>query len=63
MKRYVTAFLLVCVSLNAADCRRYDSKNIVICSDKRLGKLMWQDNEQGDKVVWNTAIQLAIRFV
>jgi len=56
MKRYVTAFLLVCVALNAADCRRDDTKNIVICNNKRFGKLMWQDNEQRDKVVWNTAM-------
>ena len=46
MKKFI--FLAAfCALLNAAEitpqCQRDDAKDVVVCSDKKLGNLMWQD--------------------
>ena len=46
MKKFI--FLAAfCALLNAAEitpqCQRDDTKEVVVCSDKKLGNLMWQD--------------------
>ena len=50
MKRYITIFLFFCGFLSAdiltPTCYRDNDKNVVICSDKKLGKLVWQDEAQ-----------------
>jgi hypothetical protein len=50
MKRYITLFLVFCGLLSAdiltPTCYRDNDKNVVICSDKKLGKLVWQDEAQ-----------------
>ena len=50
MKRYIAASLLLCGLLNAEalspTCYRDNDKNVVVCSDKKMGRLMWQDEKQ-----------------
>ena len=59
MKRYIAASLLLCGLLHAEalspTCYRDNDKNVVICNDKKLGRLMWQDEKQGFKVTWDEA--------
>jgi len=58
MKRYIAASLLLCGLLHAEalspTCYRDNDKNVVICNDKKLGRLMWQDEKQGFKVKENS---------
>ena len=53
MKRYIAASLLLCGLLNAEalspTCYRDNDKNVVVCSEKKLGRLMWQDKKQSFK--------------
>jgi len=49
MKKFI--FLAAfCALLNAAEitpqCQRDDAKDVVVCSDKKLGNLMWQDGAE-----------------
>ena len=50
MKRYVAISLLFCGLLYAEAlspiCYRDNDKNIVVCSEKKLRRLMWQDEKQ-----------------
>ena len=50
MKRHIAVSLLLCGLLHAEalspTCYRDNDKNIVICSEKKLGRLMWQDEAQ-----------------
>ncbi|QCD49468.1 putative DUF1566 domain protein [Campylobacter showae] len=51
MKKYIILTLFVCEFFAASEvlnptCYRDNIKNVVICSDKKLGKLMWQDEIQ-----------------
>ena len=59
MKRYIAASLLLCGLLNAEalspTCYRDNDKNVVICSEKKLGRLMWQDEKQIFKGTWGQA--------
>ena len=59
MKRYIAASLLLCGLLNAEalspTCYRDNDKNVVICSDKKLGRLMWQDENQNFQGTWDQA--------
>ena len=59
MKRYIAASLLFCGLLNAEalspTCYRDNDKNVVVCSDKKLGRLMWQDENQNFQVTWDQA--------
>ena len=59
MKRYIAASLLLCGLLNAEalspTCYRDNDKNVVICSEKKLGRLMWQDEKQNFRGIWNEA--------
>lgn len=59
MKRYIAASLLLCGLLNAEalspTCYRDNDKNVVICSDKKLGRLMWQDEKQNFQGTWEQA--------
>lgn len=59
MKRYIAASLLLCGLLNAEalspTCYRDNDKNVVVCSDKKLGRLMWQDENQNFQVTWDQA--------
>ena len=59
MKRYIAASLLFCGLLNAEalspTCYRDNDKNVVICSEKKLGRLMWQDEKQNFKGKWEQA--------
>ena len=59
MKRYIAASLLLCGLLNAEalspTCYRDNDKNVVVCSEKKLGKLMWQDEKQNFKGTWEQA--------
>ena len=59
MKRYIAASLLLCGLLNAEalspTCYRDNDKNVVICSDKKLGRLMWQDEKQNVEGTWEQA--------
>ena len=59
MKRYIAASLLLCGLLNAEalspTCYRDNDKNVVVCSDKKLGRLMWQDEAQNFKGTWEQA--------
>ena len=49
MKRHIAVSLLLCGLLNAEalspTCYRDNDKNVVICSEKKLGRLMWQDGD------------------
>ena len=59
MKRYIAASLLLCGLLNAEalspTCYRDNDKNVVVCSDKKLGRLMWQDENQNFQGTWDQA--------
>ena len=59
MKRYIAASLLFCGLLNAEalspTCYRDNDKNGVVCSDKKLGRLMWQDEKQNFQGTWEQA--------
>lgn len=59
MKRHIAVSLLLCGLLNAEalspTCYRDNDKNVVICSDKKLGKLMWQDEKQSFEGTWDEA--------
>ena len=59
MKRYIAASLLFCGLLNAEAlspaCYRDNDKNVVICSEKKLGRLMWQDEKQNFEGTWEQA--------
>ena len=59
MKRYIAVSLLLCGLLNAEalspTCYRDNDKNVVVCSDKKLGRLMWQDKNQIFQGTWEQA--------
>ena len=59
MKRYVAVSLLLCGLLNAEalspTCYRDNDKNVVVCSEKKLGRLMWQDEKQSFEGTWDEA--------
>lgn len=59
MKRYIAVSLLLCGLLNAEalspTCYRDNDKNVVICSEKKLGRLMWQDENQNFQGTWEQA--------
>ena len=59
MKRYIAASLLFCGLLNAEalspTCYRDNDKNVVVCSDKKMGRLMWQDEKQNFQGTWDQA--------
>ena len=50
MRRHMVILALFCAPLNAdainATCYRDNDKNVVICDESKLGKLMWQDDER-----------------
>ncbi|WP_297916921.1 DUF1566 domain-containing protein [uncultured Campylobacter sp.] len=50
MRRYMVILALFFAFLNAdalnATCYRDNDKNVVICGESKLGKLMWQDDER-----------------
>ena len=57
MKRHIAVSLLLCGLLHAEalspTCYRDNDKNVVICSEKKLGRLMWQDEKQSfEKYAW-----------
>ena len=49
MNKILIILAIFCVALNAealkAICDRDDARNVVVCEEKKLGKLMWQDEE------------------
>ena len=55
----VVILVLFCGLLNAGaldvTCYRDNDKNVVICSEAKLGKLMWQDEAQGFVGDWRQA--------
>ena len=55
----VVILALFCGLLNASaldvTCYRDNDKNIVICSEAKLGKLMWQDEAQNFVGNWRQA--------
>lgn len=59
MKRHIAVSLLLCGLLHAEalspTCYRDNDKNVVICSEKKLGRLMWQDEKQNFKGKWGQA--------
>nr|WP_314887181.1 DUF1566 domain-containing protein [uncultured Campylobacter sp.] len=59
MKRHITVSLLLCGLLNAEalspTCYRDNDKNVVICSEKKLGRLMWQDEVRNFQGTWDEA--------
>lgn len=59
MKRYIAASLLLCGLLNAEalspTCYRDNDKNVVVCREKKLGRLMWQDENQIFQGTWDQA--------
>ena len=59
MKRYIAVSLLLCGLLNAEalspTCYRDNDKNVVVCSEKKLGRLMWQDEKQNFEGTWEQA--------
>ncbi|WP_462110116.1 Lcl C-terminal domain-containing protein [Campylobacter concisus] len=59
MKRHIAVFLLLCGLLHAEalrpTCYRDNDKNVVVCSEKKLGRLMWQDEKQNFKGTWEQA--------
>ena len=59
MKRYVAISLLFCGLLYAEAlspiCYRDNDKNVVVCSEKKLGRLMWQDEKQNFQGTWDEA--------
>ena len=50
MRKHMVILALFCAFLNAdainATCYRDNDKNVVICDESKLGKLMWQDDER-----------------
>ena len=59
MKKCITISLLLCGLLHAealsTACYRDNDKNVVICSEKNLGRLMWQDEKQDFEGTWKEA--------
>ena len=59
MKIHIAVSLLLCGLLNAEalspTCYRDNDKNVVICSEKKLGRLMWQDEKQNFEGTWDEA--------
>ena len=59
MKRHIAVSLLLCGLLHAEalspTCYRDNDKNVVVCSEKKLGKLMWQDAKQIFEGTWKEA--------
>ena len=59
MKKYIIISLLLCGLLHAEElsiaCYRDNDKNVVICSEKNLGRLMWQDEKQIFEGTWEQA--------
>ena len=59
MKKCITISLLLCGLLHAEalspECYRDNDKNVVICSEKKLGRLMWQDEKQNFEGTWEQA--------
>ena len=59
MKKYIIISLLLCGLLHAEElstaCYRDNDKNVVICSEKKLGRLMWQDEKRIFKGTWKEA--------
>ena len=59
MKRCIAISLLLCGLLNAEalspECYRDNEKNVVVCSEKKLERLMWQDEEQSFEGTWDEA--------
>ena len=59
MKKYIIISLLLCGLLHAEElstaCYRDNDKNVVICSEKKLGRLMWQDEKQSFQGTWEQA--------
>ena len=55
----MTVSLLLCGLLNAEalspTCYRDNDKNVVVCSEKKLGRLMWQDENQNFQGTWEQA--------
>ena len=49
MNKILIILAIFCAALNAealkAICDRDDARNVVVCEEKKLGKLMWQDEE------------------
>ena len=66
MKRYIAASLLLCGLLHAEalspTCYRDNDKNVVVCSEKKLGRLMWQDEKQSFKITWKEAQEYCKRL-
>nr|WP_314166772.1 DUF1566 domain-containing protein [uncultured Campylobacter sp.] len=50
MRKHMVILALFCAFLNAdvlnTTCYRDNDKNVVICDESKLGKLMWQDDER-----------------
>ena len=50
MRKHMVILALFCAFVNAdainATCYRDNDKNVVICDESKLGKLMWQDDER-----------------
>lgn len=59
MKRHIAVSLLLCGLLHAEalspTCYRDNDKNVVICNEKKLGRLMWQDEKQDFEGTWDEA--------
>ena len=59
MKIYMTVSLLLCGLLNAdiliPACQRDNDKNVVVCSETKLGKLIWQDDPKIFNGDWDKA--------
>ena len=59
MKIYMTVSLLLCGLLNAdvliPACQRANDKNVVVCSETKLGKLIWQDDPKIFNGDWDKA--------
>ena len=59
MKRHIAVSLLLCGLLHAEalspTCYRDNDKNVVVCSEKKLGRLMWQDEKRIFKGTWREA--------
>ena len=59
MKRHIAVSLLLCGLLHAEalspTCYRDNDKNVVVCSEKKLGRLMWQDEKRIFKGTWKEA--------
>ena len=66
MKRHIAVSLLLCGLLHAEalspTCYRDNDKNVVVCSEKKLGRLMWQDEKQSFKITWKEAQEYCKRL-